>query len=125
MEFNDKKQVAAILLARGIKGVDLAKVITVDPATISRWKREENFQVLVNQLRMEMIEVGREKLRSKTEAAVDVLSELMENSKSEALRLKAASEILRLSNVNDPRYFAFGLRFGETLPEEAWHDFGV
>jgi transcriptional regulator with XRE-family HTH domain len=125
MEHNDRKSVAALLMAKGIKGCDLAKVISVTPETISRWRREEAFRTLVNELRMEIVEVTRERLRSKTEAAVEVLSELMENSKSEALRIKAASEILRLSNVNDPRYFGFGLRFGETLPESEWHDFGV
>jgi len=122
---NDRKAVAAVLLSRGIKGVDLAKIVSVTPETISRWRREEGFQTLINVLRMEILNEARDRLRSKSSQAVEVLAELMENTKSDALKLKAASEILRLANVHDPRYYMCGLQFGETLPESEWRDFGV
>ena len=122
---NDRKTIAAILMSRGIKGSDLAVAVDVTPETVSRWRRDVNFMAAVNQLRMELVEVSRERLRSKTEAAVEIISEIMENAKSDAIRLKAATEIIRLSNIHDPRCFAFGLRYGEEVPESEWRDLGV
>lgn len=124
MEHNDRKTVAALLLARGIRGADLAKVIDVTPETISRWKAQESFQALIHQLRQEIVETSREQLRAQTSAAVEVLAELMQNS-TDSIKLKAAGEVLRLASINDPRSYGFGIRFGETATEEDQQYFGL
>jgi transcriptional regulator with XRE-family HTH domain len=124
MEHNDKKNIAALMLARGIRGADLAKVIGVAPETISRWKAQEPFQALVHQLRQEIVEVAQAELQAQTSAAVAVLTELMQNS-TDSIRLKAAGELLRLASINDSRNYGAGIRFGEAAPEHERLYFGL
>jgi uncharacterized protein YjcR len=125
MEHNDKKNIAALMLARGIRGADLAKVIGVAPETISRWKSQEPFQALVHQLRQEIVEVAQAELQAQTSAAIAVLTELMQTATNDSIRLKAAGELLRLTSINDPKNYGAGIRFGEAAPEHERLYFGL
>ena len=124
MEHNDRKEIAALMLARGIRGADLAKVIGVTPETVSRWKAQEPFQALVHQLRQEMVEVAQAELQAQTSAAISVLTELMQNS-TDSIKLKAAGELLRLASIHDPKIYGAGIRFGEAAPEHERLYFGL
>lgn len=100
-----------ILLAQGHKSYQVAKLVDVSPETISVWKRNTAFLGLIEQYKLEMLESGREALRSNIGDAVDVARNLMHNAKAEGVRLKAAELILRLSGIDNPQHFAWGIRF--------------
>lgn len=87
---------AAILLVSGKSSKDTASAINCTPETICHWKQEPRFKALLNSLRIELLEQGRERLRSSVVDAMDTLRDIMANSENQESRRKAAMDILRM-----------------------------
>lgn len=90
------KEKAAILLVSGMTGKDVASAINCTPETVSHWKKETEFKALLNSLRIELLEQGRERLRGSIANAMDTLRDIMANSENQEARRKAAMDILRM-----------------------------
>lgn len=91
---------AATLLVSGMTGKDVASAINCTPETICHWKKETEFKALLNSLRMELLEEGRERLRGSIADAMDTLRDIMGNSENQEVRRKAAMDILRMSGFD-------------------------
>jgi hypothetical protein len=100
---------AALLLASGKKGTDTAAEVGVTPETISHWKQEAEFVACVNTLKLEAIEVARERLRHLGLKATETMEELMRHGKSESVRLRAAEAVLKHAGVSDAKLFGSGI----------------
>ena len=103
---SSKRAQAALLLSTGLSAVRVAEQVSVTPETISRWKMNPDFISLINEYQAERLTVAREQLRSSAIKAVDAITGLIDSS-SETIKLKAATNILRLCNIDQPlRLFA-------------------
>jgi hypothetical protein len=83
--------------------------VGITPETISQWKSDTEFKALINILKMEAIVTAREQLRGLCAKAVSGIQELMENSKSDAVKLKACIEVLKMSGLHDSESFGWGI----------------
>jgi hypothetical protein len=99
---------AAILLVSGKSAKDVASAIDCTPESITHWKKNPDFEALLNQLRMDLIKDGRELIRGSIEAAVETLQDLMSNSDQDEVRRKTAMNILTMNgltgNVEDSKF---------------------
>ena len=91
---------AATLLVSGMTGKDVASEINCTPETICHWKNEPEFKALLNSLRKEVLEQGRERLRGSVMDAMDTLRDIMANSENQEARRKAAMDVLRMSGFD-------------------------
>jgi len=94
------KEKAAILLVSGMAAKDVASAVNCTPETISHWKKETEFKALLNCLRRELLEQGRERLRGSIADAMDTLRDIMVNSENQEVRRKAAMDVLRMSGFD-------------------------
>lgn len=117
-ELEPRQIQAATLLASGKTCKDTASAINCTPETISHWKKDPNFEALLNQLKWEALEAGREKIRSVTLDIANELIELAQSAKSEAVKRKACMDILTIVGVNDAKSGMYGWGIGETTPED-------
>lgn len=115
MELKPNQIQAAICLASGMSCKDAATQAGVTPETLSHWKKNPYFEAILNEIRQENIDQARERLRSLARKAVDNLETLLEGCKSESVKLKACIEIIKLSNISEPKFYGWGI--GETTPE--------
>lgn len=100
---------AAAMLADGLKACEVAKEVGVTPETISIWRRDSCFQAHVNQLKWNHLESTRDKLRASAgEVAITIL-ELMRSSRSDRVRLQAATYVLRVLGFEDPNLLHVGI----------------
>ena len=104
-----KQETAAVLIASGKSCRDTAKDIGIKPETISQWRKNPYFEALVNELKMEALEGAREQLRNLSAEAVSGLKDLMENSKSDSVKLKACVEILKMCGLHNAETFGWGI----------------
>ena len=104
-----KQEKAAFLLAAGTNGKDVAESVGVTPSTISVWKVNPRFEALINQIKEEALENARDGMRGLCFKAVSQIENLMENSPSDAVRLKACVEVLKMSGLHDKSNFAWGV----------------
>ena len=109
-----KKIEAAVRLALGQTGIEVALYVDVTPETISHWKKEPEFQAYLNELKLEAMESSREALRELSGKAVQGLEELITSAKSENVKLRACTIVLELTGVNDPETWGWGI--GPTDP---------
>jgi hypothetical protein len=91
---------AAILLVSGKSSKDVASAINCTPESITHWKKIPEFEALLNQLRKELIENGRELLRDSIKKAVSTLQDLMVNADSDEVKRKAAVDVLRMNGFD-------------------------
>jgi transposase-like protein len=110
---NTKQEQAALLLSTGLSAVSVAKLISVAPETVSRWKSNPDFQALVNEHQTEKVTIAREQLRESAKKAASTIDSLLD-SKNEAIKLKAALALLHLINVDAPAKIFAGI--GSTDP---------
>src|SRR5262245_5159945 len=103
---------AATLLASGKTARDVARAINCTPETISHWKRHFEFQALLNALRREALDAGRDALRSATRQAVEGLIELMTEAENEETRRKACIDVLEMNGYRNFGNSSFGSEIG-------------
>jgi predicted transcriptional regulator len=90
------KQVRALsLLAAGKTGVQVAKALKVNAATVSQWlNHDPGFAKALDALRWESLRAADAELQAAASEAVAELRKLLKNGKSEQVRLRAAEFIL-------------------------------
>ena len=86
------KEIAAACLARGGTVADAAALASVDTRTVSRWKNEPPFRVMVADLRRQVVGAAVAKISAAMTRAADALDALL-GSANESIRLRAAAEI--------------------------------
>jgi len=89
----NKQKHAALLLAEGGSGVEVAKASKVTPQTIIQWKKNHKFISLTNHYRHEMANSSFDRFRYGLKLASDTLIELLSD-KDSKIRLAAASAIM-------------------------------
>lgn len=93
---------AALLLAEGRAGREVAEALEVAPETISRWKQLPEFEVVINGCLVEARDAARLKLRTLASRAVAVFEELLCNQQLDPkVRLTAATQLLKLLDVSE------------------------
>jgi len=112
---------AATLLASGQKAKDVASEIICTPETISHWKKKPEFEAYLNQLRQDLLEQGRELLRSSVADAMTTMRDIVTNSKTDEVRRKAAMDILRMSGLDGDQK-SYGAGIGKTEASEIIKD---
>lgn len=122
MNLKPKQIQAATLLAQGWLCKDVAEEIQVTPQTISEWKNIPEFEACINDLKTQSIEAARAQIQSLAESAVDTISELMESSESDNVRLKAALAMLAHAGLTEPSSGLFAWGVGGTTAEEVERD---
>ena len=90
---------SAILLASGKTSKDVAYAVNVTPETLCNWKKIPQYEALLNKLRKELIEQGRELLRGSIQEAVGTLQDIMTNGDQDEVRRKAAMNILTMNGL--------------------------
>lgn len=108
---------AATLLALGKTAREVAREINCTPETISHWKQDYEFEAMLNGLRWDALEAGREALRSGMRYAVEGLLKLVRDAENEETRRKACVDVLEMSGLRDPNVAAFGSGIG---PRDAY-----
>lgn len=86
---------AALLIAQGCSGVEVAKKVGRTPETISRWKNDDyHFQAKINEYRQGMIQAGRDTLRGLIDPATQAIADVL-NGGSNTEKLKAADLVIK------------------------------
>jgi predicted transcriptional regulator len=111
---HSKKDQAALLVSTGLSCINVAEQVGVTPESISRWKSEVEFQARVNEFQFERVNEARELLRESAKRAVKTIDSLLD-SKNESTRLKAATALLKLSNIDVPQRLFNGIGSTDSL----------
>ncbi len=96
----DNQIQAATMLVSGMTAKAVASALKCTPETICHWKKETEFAALLKSLRKEQLEQGKEELRNSVHKAFGTLGDIMDNSKNDEVRRKAALDILRMSGFD-------------------------
>ncbi len=96
------KQIQALpLLVAGKTGVQVAKGLEVNPATISQWlNHDADFVEALDRLRWESLRTVQAELETTATEAVIELRKLVKDAKSEQVRLRAAEFVLTAIGLN-------------------------
>lgn len=106
---NAKQRAAARLLASGESGIETAKALKIDPATLSRWRALPEFESLTQTYLATFEQEGIKRLQALKGKAVEKLADLL-NHPNANVALKAAEAILNRSPASKevetplPRY---------------------
>jgi hypothetical protein len=74
----DRKHIAAIRTAEGIRVGVIAKALDVRPETVSRWRQEPAFVALVAHYRREILQGAADRMRSLTNKAVQTVESILD-----------------------------------------------
>ena len=118
---NENQLLAIPLVSQGVSGKDIANKLNVAKETISRWKKNPEFQAEVNKLLKEYREETQHKLRSLINLALEVVREDLENTNSEQ-RLATALKIIQNMKLNTYLYQEIGPRKAENVKSKMWND---
>jgi len=91
-----KQRAAARLLASGESGIETAKTLKIDPATLSRWRGLPDFERLSETYLATFEQEGVKRLKALKGKAVEKLADLL-NHPNANVALKAAEAILNRS----------------------------
>jgi transposase-like protein len=94
---NEKQKNAIELLVCGKQLSEVAAAVEVDPRTLYRWRRDENFKRELDRRREEVWSFAADRLRSMVHPSLDVLKQQLED-RYEHTRFRAAETVLRLCN---------------------------
>ncbi len=98
---NAKQRAAARLLASGESGIETAKALKIDPATLSRWRGIPDFEHLSETYLASFEQEGIKRLQALKGRAVERLADLL-NHPNANVALKAAEAILSRSPAPNP-----------------------
>ena len=82
------------LLAAGRSNADAARLSGISVRTVNRRMADSDFRQRLDVRRAEMFERGAARMADLVSRSIDTLSELMEQSKSESIRLSAAKSVI-------------------------------
>lgn len=91
---SSKKVMAATLLAFGESHKKAAETADVTPGTISVWKQDSEFMAKIHEIQLDTMLDTQSKFRSLAFTATEILEKLLQDSKSEKVKLEAAKYIL-------------------------------
>jgi len=115
-QLTENQQIAAGLIASGLRGNSTAKRVGISESQLSRWRQLPAFRGEVNRLLNEASAEVKDKLIGLSTTAVDILAVIMiDASISPADRIRAATAIL--SMVGAGNQSAPIVRLGDRLPE--------
>ena len=96
------KQIKVLpLLAAGMPAASAAKKAGVSAQTISEWNHDSRFKSALNRMRQDALESVQMELEATGKEAVQTLKELLRESKSDQVRLRAA--IFVVERLSDSR----------------------
>jgi hypothetical protein len=99
-ELSPQQQQAALLMAEGKTGRQVAEALAVAEETVSRWKQQTEFEALINTCLAEAREATRYRLRTLAGKAINVIDGVLDDDKAEDKdRLSAAFQLLKLIEV--------------------------
>lgn len=90
---NAKQRAAARLLASGESGIETAKALKIDPATLSRWRALPEFEYLTETYLATFEQEGIKRLQALKGRAIEKLADLLAHPNANVV-LKAAEAIL-------------------------------
>ena len=94
---NESQLLGARLLAAGESGKVVAEKLNVAPETISRWRKQPEFEAYLNDFLLDAHEATKNRLRGVATQALDVVETLMQDSQVPARdRLSTALKILKM-----------------------------
>lgn len=93
---NAKQRAAARLLASGESGIETAKALKIDPATLSRWRALPEFERQTESYLAAFEQEGLKRLQALKGKAVEKLADLLKHSNAN-IAMKAAEAILNRS----------------------------
>jgi len=115
-QLSENQQIAAGLIASGLRGNATAKRVGISESQLSRWRQLPAFRCRVNQLLNEASASTKDKLVALASTAVDVLALIMiDATSSPADRIKAAVALLSLVGAGNQANPI--VRLGDRLPE--------
>lgn len=105
---------AALLLAQGRTGIEIAKKVGRTPETISRWKNDDyHFQAKVNEYRQGMVKAGRDTLRGLIDPATQAIADVLKSG-TNSEKLKAADLVIKTQDIYSKQAV---IRCGESTAE--------
>lgn len=97
-------QLAATLMASGVRHKDIAARLGVDRTTINLWLNRADFQAMLMNEQMRVIDEVRAQVRAVASKAIETLVEIMEDaSVPPGARVRAAATLLGKVADGDPR----------------------
>jgi len=103
---NAKQRAAARLLASGESGIETAKALKIDPATLSRWRSLAEFEHLTETHLTTFEQEGLKRLQALKGRAVEKLADLLNHSNANVV-LKAAEAILNRAPAPNERELTY------------------
>jgi len=113
---------AALLLAQGCTGVEVAKKLSITPQTVIQWKRKHLFQAEFNRQRDEIVHAARERIRQGIKQASDTLIELLGDNDTK-IRLSAAKALLDKMDEPEKSGWGIGKKTVQELIEDEFQNF--
>ena len=96
-----KQRKAIPLLAMGKTGKEVADALHINPATVSQWiNHNQEFNVALQAFSLDALKLAQVQLNALVICAIDELRHLMQNAKSEQVRLKAVEIVLNSVSGN-------------------------
>jgi hypothetical protein len=92
---------AAFMIASGSKLKEVAKKLKVTPETLRLWGKKEEFQTLLNKTYKSIELNGINQIRVLIRKTTDTLSDLLGPDSPSEIRLKTASYILGINEIED------------------------
>lgn len=99
MSLKSNKVLAATMLVEGWLHKDVAEEVGVTPQTISSWLTDPEFAAFVNKLKMDNLHYARDRIQALSVKAASTIEDIMDNSTSDAVRLKAAESVLEMTGM--------------------------
>lgn len=96
-----KKVQAIHLLVTGNSLPDTAEMLGVSTETIREWKQNPSFEAVLHDLQDDIADDAYHRIVKASFDAINELVRLSENAKSDEIRLKASTEILKLAGFHD------------------------
>ena len=115
-KLSPKQEQAAMLLAMGRSGKDVADTVGVTPETICTWKRDAVFEATINRQKLELFFSIRDRFRLTTNKALIALEDIIDNPSSDIVKLRACVELLKLTEFKEPIFLVSGI--GESTLEK-------
>ncbi len=86
-KLNERHKMAITYMLEGKTNIEIAKLLSVDSETISRWKKSEEFQA-------ELARQQQKKFNSMATQAILQLEKLLTSAESETVKLNAIKDVL-------------------------------
>ena len=95
---NERQRVAAELIATGKSYSEAARVLEINRATLSVWRKQPAFQARVQERIEELWATTQDRLKSMVTPALEVMAQQMELPNAR-LKFRAANVVLKLAGV--------------------------